>query len=500
MIGVGFERQIPVRMRRGGERDTRGDSNWVPAEAVERIEVLRGPAAARYGSGASGGVVNIITRRPEKFTFSATSFANIPESDKEGRTYRSTIVAGGPIDERFSYRITANYNRTDADDIDINEAATPFIPVTDWYGNPVLGPDGQPQMQRDAVAAGKEGVVNTDFRGLLSWKLDERHVVDFEAAWSQQRNIYAGDMLFSDVSVSDLNQELTRGDRETNRVTRTTLSATHRGKWDFGTSNTYIQWENSVNRRLGEGNVGRVEGQISSRYARDRKDITLDNLTAKSEWNFPLTIVVPQTLTAGAEFRGEWMDDETMRDGNGMAACLGLQHVREQAGGLHDHFLVLPPRGGYPARDTVDRPGIARKGGRIAIPRRGLIFPRDLPRSDIPGSLMLETGRLAREDGHQQFVLRPEIISDGPLADIRSLGNQLERQLMAAVPVDDLFGGIQNRVSPNDPFAPHVPPRQKPKQQCGTTTRDEYHAQWLLRSAISCQSRPPEYPHPQESR
>ena len=33
------------------ERDT-NDSNWVPAEAIESIEVLRGPAAARYGSGA----------------------------------------------------------------------------------------------------------------------------------------------------------------------------------------------------------------------------------------------------------------------------------------------------------------------------------------------------------------------------------------------------------------------------------------------------------------
>ena len=283
-----------VRMRRGGERDTRGDSNWVPAEAVERIEVLRGPAAARYGSGASGGVVNIITKRPDKHSFSATSFANVPESDKEGRTFRSTVVAGGPIDERFTYRITGNYNHTGADDPDINRDATPA---------------GQ------SVAAGREGVINTDFRGLLSWKIDERHVVDFESAWSQQRNIYAGDALFQDVFGTALNSELARDGRETNRVTRTTLSATHRGKWDFGTSNTYIQWENSKNKRLGEGNAGSGEGQISSQYAKDRRTITLDNVTAKSEWNFPITVVVPQTLTLGTEFRGEWMDDENMASG-----------------------------------------------------------------------------------------------------------------------------------------------------------------------------------------
>ncbi|PKE37134.1 TonB-dependent siderophore receptor, partial [Klebsiella pneumoniae] len=62
--GVPVTSRNAVRYSWRGERDTRGDSNWVPAEMVERIEVLRGPAAARYGSGAAGGVVNIITKRP----------------------------------------------------------------------------------------------------------------------------------------------------------------------------------------------------------------------------------------------------------------------------------------------------------------------------------------------------------------------------------------------------------------------------------------------------
>jgi iron complex outermembrane receptor protein len=35
----------------------------VPLDAVERIEILRGPASAVYGSSAVGGVVNIVTRR-----------------------------------------------------------------------------------------------------------------------------------------------------------------------------------------------------------------------------------------------------------------------------------------------------------------------------------------------------------------------------------------------------------------------------------------------------
>ncbi len=51
-----------IRLGWRGERDTRGDTGWVPPEMIERIEVIRGPAAARYGNGAAGGVVNIITK------------------------------------------------------------------------------------------------------------------------------------------------------------------------------------------------------------------------------------------------------------------------------------------------------------------------------------------------------------------------------------------------------------------------------------------------------
>ena len=37
----------------------------LPTEAVERIEVLRGAGSTRYGSDATAGVINVITRRPE---------------------------------------------------------------------------------------------------------------------------------------------------------------------------------------------------------------------------------------------------------------------------------------------------------------------------------------------------------------------------------------------------------------------------------------------------
>ena len=51
-----------------------GSVTWssIPVDLVERVEVLRGPASSIYGSGAMGGVVNIITKDLNKNTGSVS--------------------------------------------------------------------------------------------------------------------------------------------------------------------------------------------------------------------------------------------------------------------------------------------------------------------------------------------------------------------------------------------------------------------------------------------
>ncbi len=278
-----------VRMGRSGERNTRGDSNWVPAEAVERIEVIRGPAAARYGSGAAGGVVNIITRAPtDTLSGSASVYLNLPEHAEEGGTKRVGFNLGGPLAEGLSFRLYGSANKTDADSLSINSAAAGTLP-----GN--------------VPPAGREGVRNQDVSGLLRWDLTPDHTVEFDAGFSRQGNIYAGDRAVSSTG-TPLLAELASEGAETNVLIRRTAGVTHRGHYGGGvTSRLLVQYEGTDNSRLNEGLAGSTEGNISTDTGWSTS--ALRNYVASGELNVPFKALVEQVLTVGAEWRRETLDD-----------------------------------------------------------------------------------------------------------------------------------------------------------------------------------------------
>ena len=276
-----------VRMGRSGERNTRGDSNWVPAEAIERIEVLRGPAATRYGSGAAGGVVNIITKAPtSRHSGSVTTYYNQPEHSEEGSTQRIGFNAAGPLVDAFSYRVYGSFNKTDADDLALNQ---------DYATSPGATPP-----------AGREGVRNKDLNGLLRWDLDPRQTLELEGGYSRQGNIYAGDRAVNS-SGSALLSELANAGAQTNVMYRQTGALTHRGDWDFGTSQVVASFENTRNRRLNEGLAGGPEGSISNDSHRSTSE--LNNYRLAGELNIPVQWGFDQVLTVGSETTRDTLDD-----------------------------------------------------------------------------------------------------------------------------------------------------------------------------------------------
>lgn len=283
-----------VRMGRSGERDARGDSNWVPAEMIERIEVIRGPAAARYGSGAAGGVVNIITKRPTEPTLSFGTYVNAPKNSMEGGDYRANFLFARPLGDSLTFRLTGNYSKSEGDDPLINDAADATMCDTDR--DDILDSPCPP-------AAGVEGVVNKDVTALLSWQLDAANTIDFEAGYSRQGNIFSGDRALT--TLPDVIPSLYGN--ETNVMMRKTFAVTHRGDYDFGTSHSYLQYERTDNTRNIEGSAGRFEGAI---LETEKGTVELENITAKSEWILPMTLAGRDTsLTLGAELRHERLYD-----------------------------------------------------------------------------------------------------------------------------------------------------------------------------------------------
>lgn len=285
-----------VRYGWRGERDTRGDSNWVPVNAIESIEVLRGPAAARYGSGAMGGVVNIKTKKvSNELHGSIETYTNQPENSKEGDTNRVSVNLSGPIiQDVLSYRIYGNYNKTDNDAPDIN---------------PVVGSNGY-------RAAGREGVENKDINARLAWKMTDHQHLLFDIGSGRQGNLYAGDSQNSnlDPTINDILSQLFG--KETNTLYRDNYALTHEGEWSWGDSKLIAQFDRTKNKRLPEGTAGASEGRINS--LEDRVTSTLDTLRFNGEVTVPLELYVPQNLTIGAEWvEDDFSDEENTKQGDG---------------------------------------------------------------------------------------------------------------------------------------------------------------------------------------
>jgi len=77
--------------------------------SVDRIEVLHGPASVMYGQGAIGGVINVVSRRPN---------TERPEGQVElafGEDSRShaAVDLSGPLNDEWAYRFDASYTQAD---------------------------------------------------------------------------------------------------------------------------------------------------------------------------------------------------------------------------------------------------------------------------------------------------------------------------------------------------------------------------------------------------
>ncbi|MBC3217300.1 ligand-gated channel protein [Serratia fonticola] len=210
----------------GKRVDTRGtrpnsdnagiEQGWLPPlQAIERIEVVRGPMSSLYGSDAMGGVINIITRKTsttKDWVGSLQGDATIQEDRDSGDIYQTNAYASGPLIEGLlGLRVNGLFSHRGEDHF------------TNGFNE---------QRMRSGTA-------------VFSLTPDEKNDFDFEIGRSlQDRNSTPG----KSVALENCRKGVCKPNASSdNLYTRNNYSITHNGYYDFGNSTSYIQREETNN-------------------------------------------------------------------------------------------------------------------------------------------------------------------------------------------------------------------------------------------------------------
>jgi len=156
--------------------------NTIDLYQVERIEVVRGPSSALYGSDALGGLVNIVTRSPE--------------TEKSGSSLHTILHS------RFSSADRASSGRL---------GFNGHVDRLGFTGGISPKNFGDLRAGRATSRQLSSGYEESDGDLKLAYAASERHRIEFLASKSHQRNISRTDLLVSGVN---LRYEIDPQDRE----------------------------------------------------------------------------------------------------------------------------------------------------------------------------------------------------------------------------------------------------------------------------------------------
>ena len=92
----------------------------IPVEAIDKIEVIRGPMSVIYGNGGFFGAINIITNEAEE-----DGRNNIAAVSLGSRNMRKLFARGSGKNGDFQYVVNGSYTRTDGPDIPLEEIGGP---------------------------------------------------------------------------------------------------------------------------------------------------------------------------------------------------------------------------------------------------------------------------------------------------------------------------------------------------------------------------------------
>lgn len=203
---------ILVDGKRLSSRQTRPNSDgagiesaWLPPlEAIERIEIIRGPMSTLYGSEAMGGVINVITKKAGQHWSGKVQLSTVIQEDRaSGDEQNVNFFASGPLTDSLSLQVYGQNQHRDEDNIEY----------------------------------GFEDKTLRSIGSKLIYQLSDNQEIAFSADITQQKR------------EGTPGKSVTTGDDESlGEYNRTSFALSHKGNWgSIGRSDSYIQYEQSDN-------------------------------------------------------------------------------------------------------------------------------------------------------------------------------------------------------------------------------------------------------------